>query len=304
MVRPARPGNPIHFRGTEVFQAALTYPHIDPIWFTIPLPFTDFGIPIRWYSLAYIGGIVVAWWYLLKLLKQPGAPMARRHADDLVTWVTIGIIAGGRLAYVLFYDFHRFFGPEGSLLDILRLWEGGMSFHGGAIGVSVALFLYTWKHKLSWLRVHDYIACTIPFGLFFGRIANFINGELWGRPSDLPWAMAFPTGGPVTRHPSQLYEAGLEGIVLFGILWFLFWRTDARAKPGFLVGAFLLCYGVFRFLVEFVRTPDPQLGVLDWGLTMGQTLCVPMILGGAYFLATAKGRRTRVEPISGPAPQQ
>lgn len=271
-------------------EAALTYPSIDPIWFSIPVPFTDRALPIRWYSLAYIGGIVVAWWYLLKMLAKPGAPMARRHADDLVTWVTLGIILGGRVGYVLFYDFARYFGPEGRLLDIFRLWEGGMSFHGGAAGVSIALFVYTWKHKLSWLRVHDYIACTIPFGLFFGRVANFINGELWGRATDVPWAMKFPTGGDVLRHPSQLYEAGLEGIVLFSILWFLFWKTDARYKPGLLVGTFMLGYGVFRFVVEYFREPDAQLGTLSWGLTMGQTLSSAMIVAGAYFVATA-GKR-------------
>jgi phosphatidylglycerol---prolipoprotein diacylglyceryl transferase len=275
-------------------EAALTYPSIDPVWFRIPLPFTETSLPIRWYSLAYIGGIIVAWWYLLKMLAKPGAPMARRHADDLVTWVTLGIILGGRVGYVLFYDFERFFGPEGHISDVFKLWEGGMSFHGGAAGVSIALLIYTWQQKLSWLRVHDYIACTIPFGLFFGRIANFINGELWGRATDVPWAMKFPTGGDVLRHPSQLYEAGLEGIVLFAILWYLFWKTDARYKPGLLVGAFMLGYGVFRFVVEYFREPDVQLGTLSWGLTMGQTLSTTMIVAGAYFVATA-GRRARAK---------
>jgi len=287
-----------------VFDIALTYPNIDPVWFSIPLPFTDASLPIRWYSLAYIAGIVVAWWYILKMLARPGAPMARRHADDLVTWVTLGIILGGRIGYVLFYDFARFFGPEGQLSDIFKLWEGGMSFHGGAAGVSIALFIYTWKHKLSWLRVHDYIACTIPFGLFFGRLANFVNGELWGRPTDVAWAMKFPTGGDVLRHPSQLYEAGLEGLVLFVILWFLFWKTDARYKPGLLVGTFMLGYGVFRFVIENFREPDAQLGILSWGLTMGQSLSTIMIVAGGYFVATAAGRRQRVEPVSGPDAQQ
>lgn len=287
-----------------MFEAALAFPNIDPVWFSIPVPFTDAALPIRWYSLAYIGGIIVAWWYLLKMLALPGAPMARRHADDLVTWVTLGIILGGRIGYVLFYDFERFFGPGGSVADAFKLWEGGMSFHGGAIGVSIALFAYTRQQKLSWLRVHDYIACTIPFGLFFGRIANFINGELWGRPADVPWAMVFPTGGDVLRHPSQLYEAGLEGILLFVMLWFLFWKTDARYKPGLLVGSFMLGYGLFRFFVEYFREPDAHLGTLSWGLTMGQTLSTTMIAAGLYFAASAAGRRRRVEPVVGPNAQQ
>ena len=276
-----------------MIEAALQYPNIDPVWFSIPLPGTDAELPIRWYSLAYIAGIVVAWWYLLKMIARPGAPLARRHADDLVTWVTLGIILGGRIGYVFFYDFERFFGPSGNLLDVLRLWEGGMSFHGGAIGVTIALGLYTWRQKLNWLRVQDYISCTIPFGLLFGRLANFINGELWGRPTDVPWAMQFPGGGDVLRHPSQLYEGALEGIVLFAILWWLFWKTDARLKPGLLVGVFMLGYGLFRFLIEYFREPDAQLGVLAWGLTMGQTLSTIMIVAGTWFTLTASRRALR-----------
>ncbi|MEO0499680.1 MAG: prolipoprotein diacylglyceryl transferase [Pseudomonadota bacterium] len=287
-----------------MFETVIDYPNIDPIWFTIPLPVDGFDIPIRWYSLAYIAGIVVAWWYLMKLIRRPGSPMAKRHADDFVTWVTVGIILGGRLGSVLFYTPERYFGPEGSVLNVLKLWEGGMSFHGGMLGVGLATVLYAWKEKLNFLRVWDYIACTIPFGLFFGRLANFINGELWGRPTDVPWAMVFPTGGPTPRHPSQLYEAFLEGPVLFAILWFLFWRTDARYDPGKLAGTFLMGYGAFRFAVEFVRTPDANLGFLALGLTMGQWLSLPMIILGLYLVGTAKGRRHRVEPIAGAAAQQ
>lgn len=283
-------------------QAALDFRTLglDPVWFSIPLPFTDSALPIRWYSLAYIAGILLAWWYLMRLIQLPGAPLAKRHADELVTWVTLGIILGGRLAYVVFYEPAKFFGPNGSLVEIVRLWEGGMSFHGGVIGVSLALILYTRKHKLDWLRIHDYIACTIPFGLGFGRVANFINGELWGRPTGSDWGIIFPAAPTAEpRHPSQLYEGFLEGPVLFLILWWLFYRTDARYYPGRLTGSFLLGYGIFRFIIEFFREPDRQLGVLDWGLTMGQTLCVPMILGGAYLLATSAGRRERVEPTAG-----
>jgi phosphatidylglycerol:prolipoprotein diacylglycerol transferase len=250
---------------------------------------------LRWYSLAYMAGIIIGWWYLLKLVSQPGAPMARRHADDLVFYATLGILLGGRLGYVLFYRPTYYLENPG---DILRLWDGGMSFHGGVIGTSLAIILMARKHGLDWLRVHDYVACCVPFGLFFGRLANFVNGELWGRATDVSWAIVFPSGGEIPRHPSQLYEAGLEGIGLFAILWFLFWRTDARYQPGRLVGSFLVGYGLFRFLVEFVREPDAR---LIGPLTTGQALTVPMIIGGAWLITTAKRRRVRVEPFAGTA---
>jgi phosphatidylglycerol---prolipoprotein diacylglyceryl transferase len=253
-------------------------------------------IKLRWYSLAYLAGILIGWWYLLRLIDRPGAPMARRHADDLVFYATLGVILGGRLGYVLFYRPEVYFADP---VQILRIWDGGMSFHGGVIGVTLGILWLARKHKLDWLRVHDYVACCVPFGLFFGRLANFVNAELWGRPTDVPWAIVFPNGGGVPRHPSQLYEAGLEGLLLFAILWFLFWKTEARYQPGKLVGTFLLGYGLSRFLVELVRQPDVGLENLPWGLTMGQTLTVPMILGGAWLIATAKGRRQRVEPIAG-----
>ena len=225
--------------------------------------------------------------------------MARRHADDLVFYATLGIILGGRIGYALFYA-PRLFESWG----ILRLWDGGMSFHGGMIGTSIGIILFARAHKLDWLRVHDYLACCVPFGLFFGRLANFVNGELWGKPTDVPWAIVFPRtvdgGLDPARHPSQLYEAGLEGIVLFAILWFAFWRTKARYEPGRLVGLFLLGYGLARFTVEFFREPDAQFsGFFADTLHMGQLLTLPMIIGGAYLIATAKGRRTRIEPIAG-----
>ena len=280
------------------------------------IAFTDLGLSpialdlgffqLRWYSLAYLAGIFIGYWYLLKLLKQPGAPMARRHADDLVFYAALGIILGGRLGYVLFYNLPYYLDRP---LEILKLWDGGMSFHGGVIGTSLGILYLSWKEKLQWLRVHDYVACCVPFGLFFGRIANFVNQELWGAQTDVPWAVRFvestpygPALGPA-RHPSQLYEAGLEGLALFAILWIMFWRTKARYEPGKLVGAFIFFYGIFRFGIEFIREPDAQLVEFAnaTGLHMGQWLTVPMILGGLYLMVTAKKRRERVEPIAGSA---
>jgi phosphatidylglycerol---prolipoprotein diacylglyceryl transferase len=259
---------------------------------------------LRWYSLAYLAGIFLGYWYLLKLIKQPGAPMARRHADDLVFYASLGVILGGRLGYVLFY--RPGFYLENPL-EIIKLWDGGMSFHGGVIGTSIGIIYLAWKEKLQWLRLHDYVACVVPIGLFTGRLANFVNAELWGAPTTVPWAVRFPEviAGVVTlgppRHPSQLYEAALEGILLFALLAIMFWRTRARYQPGMLVGAFLFFYGVFRFGVEFIREPDNHLRdfAAATGLHMGQWLCVPMILGGLYLMATAKGRRQRVESIAG-----
>jgi phosphatidylglycerol:prolipoprotein diacylglycerol transferase len=252
---------------------------------------------IKWYSLAYIAGILVGWWYLIRLLKAPGAPMGRRHADDLVFYATLGIILGGRLGYVIFYAPEMFVDP----IRIVKLWDGGMSFHGGVIGTTLAIILMCRRYGLNWLRVHDYVACCAPFGLFFGRIANFVNGELWGKPAELPWAIIFPNAGPLARHPSQLYEALLEGVVLFAILAWMFWRTRARYEPGKLVGAFLLGYGVFRFFIEYFREPDAQFAgtMFENVIHMGQVLCLPMIIGGIYLIATAKRRRERVEPIAG-----
>jgi phosphatidylglycerol:prolipoprotein diacylglycerol transferase len=265
---------------------------LDPILFEIG-PFA-----LRWYSLAYLAGILIGWWYLMKLIDRPGAPMARRHVDDLVFYATLGIILGGRLGYVLFYKPVYYLSNP---LEIPQLWDGGMSLHGGVLGTTAAILWLARKHKLDWLRIHDYVACCAPFGLFFGRIANFVNAELWGRTTDASWGIVFPNAGPLPRHPSQLYEAGLEGLLLFAVLWWLFWKTDARYQPGKLVGTFLLVYGLSRFAVEFFREPDSHLTWLaqQSGLSMGQWLTVPMILGGAWLIATAKGRRRRVEAIAG-----
>jgi phosphatidylglycerol:prolipoprotein diacylglycerol transferase len=261
---------------------------------------------LRWYSLAYLAGIFIGYWYLLKLIKQPGSPMARRHADDMVFYSALGIILGGRIGYVLFYNLSYYLANP---VDILKLWDGGMSFHGGMIGTTLGILYLARKEGLPWLRVHDYVACCVPFGLFLVRLANFVNHELWGAPTNVPWAIRFPeviaglTALGPPRHPSQIYEALLEGVVLFIILWWMFWKTQARYEPGKLVGAFLFFYGIFRFGIEFIREPDAQLvGFAQaTGLHMGQWLTVPMILGGLYLMWTAKKRRVRVEPTVGSA---
>ncbi len=279
---------------------AFTDLHLSPVLFSIG-PFD-----LRWYSLAYFAGIIVGYWYLLKLLKQPGAPLARRHADDLVFYAALGIIFGGRIGYVLFYNLPHYLAHP---LDIVKMWDGGMSFHGGVVGTSLGIFYFAFKQKLSWLRLHDYVACCVPFGLFFGRLANFVNQELWGAPTTVPWAIRFveytpfgPVLGP-PRHPSQLYEAALEGILLAAILGWMFWETQARYQPGKLVGAFIFFYGLFRFGLEFIREPDSQLSAFAQatGLHMGQWLSLPMILGGLYLMLTANKRRVRIEGTAGTA---
>ena len=271
--------------------------HVSPV--ALHLGFFE----LRWYSLGYLAGIFIGYWYLLKLIKQPGAPLARRHADDLVFYSSLGIIFGGRIGYVLFYNLGYYLQHP---IDILKLWDGGMSFHGGVVGTSLGILYLARREKLNWLRVHDYVACCTPIGLGLVRIANFINGELWGAVTTVPWAVRFPLimGQPLLgppRHPTQLYEAVLEGIVLFAILAVMFWKTKARYEPGKLVGAFILFYGLFRFGIEFIREPDSQLVgfAQSTGLHMGQWLSIPMIIGGVYLIATAARRRVRVEPIAG-----
>lgn len=268
---------------------------LDPVLFEIGF------FKLRWYSLGYLFGIILGYWLLLKLIAKPGAPMSRTHADDMILYATLGIILGGRIGYMLFYQPSILANP----LDIFKLWEGGMSLHGGTLGTLFAIWLHARKFKLSFLRVCDYIACCIPFGLFLVRIANFINGELWGHETDVAWAVIFDTSGEnaglVPRHPSQLYEATTEGLLMAAILWPLFWKTDVRYRPGFLFGMAALIYGISRFLIEFVREPDAHLAYLveSTGLSMGQWLTVPMILVGLYLVATAARRRQRVEPIAG-----
>ena len=239
---------------------------------------------LKWYSLAYLAGILLGYWQLSRMIKAPGAPMAQRHADDVFFYATLGIILGGRLGYTIFYAPELWSNP----VNVFKLWEGGMSFHGGLIGVLLAITWVAWKNKLPFLRQCDYISVCVPFGLLVGRLANFVNGELWGRvtESHVPWAMVFPGAGDLPRHPSQLYEAGLEGLVLAILLLFLFWRTDARWRPGVLVGVFAFGIALARFMVEFFREPDAQL--LDFaqrtGLSMGQWLTIPLMAVGLFFL--------------------
>ena len=250
-------------------------------------PGIDLGFfTLRYYSLAYLAGIVLGYWHLTRMVKAPGSPMAQRHADDLFFYCTLGIILGGRLGYALFYKPELFTGwtaTETISWDLLRLWDGGMSFHGGVIGTTLAIAWVAWRGSLSFIRVCDYIAVNVGFGMMFGRIANFINGELWGRPTDVPWAMVFPTGGPLPRHPSQLYEATLEGLVLFLVLTALI-RAGALKRPGFILGAFAFGYGVARAICEQFREPDPQLGFLWGGLTMGTLLSLPLMLAGLAIM--------------------
>lgn len=254
----------------------------------IDFGFEIFGAPIilRWYSLAYIFGIIVAYFHLLRMVKAPGAPMNRQHTEDLLFYCTLGVLLGGRLGYALFYkpelflDFsHGGWMPWG----LPRLWDGGMAFHGGVIGVLLALFWVARRNNLNWLRVADYIAVNVPFGMFFGRLANFVNGELYGRQSDVSWAMVFPTDPTgLARHPSQLYQAGLEGLAMMAIMLSLFWFTRARWKPGLLVGVFTIGIASARFINEFFRQPDAHLTefAASTGLSMGQWLSIPMILVG------------------------
>ena len=271
----------------------IAFPVFDPVAIS-------FGwIVIRWYALAYIAGIVIGWIYARSLVKKERlwggpAPITLVQLDDFVLWVTIGIIVGGRTGYVLFYN-PAFFIQHPA--EILQLWNGGMSFHGGFLGCVAAVMLFCRANGISILSLGDITTGVGPIGLFLGRLANFINSELWGRPADssVPWAMVFPTGGPLPRHPSQLYEAGLEGLLLFTILAVMI-RMGALKRPGLILGSFITIYALARITGEFFREPDPQLGFLWGGLTMGMLLSVPMIIAGAILIVMA-WRRKAPEPI-------
>jgi len=261
---------------------ALQFPNFDPVLVSIG-PFA-----IRWYALAYIVGILLGWVYGRGLIRAERhwsgpAPLTELDFDDFILWVTLGIVLGGRTGYVLFYNLPHFAAHPA---EIVQLWKGGMSFHGGFAGCVLAVVLFARWRRISILSLGDLTCAVAPIGLLLGRIANFINGELWGRPTDVPWAMVFPNGGPLPRHPSQLYEAGLEGLLLLGVLWIAI-RAGALRRPGLVVGLFASGYSIARTICEFFREPDVQLGYLWGGLTMGMMLSIPLLLTGAAFIVAA-----------------
>lgn len=256
-------------------QGYLTFPQIDPVLVQIG------PLAIRWYGLMYLIGFAFAMWLANRRADQPGSGWTKDQVSDLLFAGFLGVVIGGRIGYVLFYNFDLFLANP---LYLFKVWTGGMSFHGGLLGVITAMFWYGHKNGRTFFSIADFIAPLVPFGLGMGRLGNFINGELWGRVTDVPWAMIFPTGGPLPRHPSQLYEFLLEGVVLFIILNLFIHKPR---PTGAVSGLFLLCYGSFRFFVEFFRQPDAQLGFFDGWLTMGQILSTPMILLGAAILIWA-----------------
>ena len=261
---------------------AIPFPVFDPVLIQIG------PLAIRWYALAYIAGLLIGWRLARRLVQRPGWLPTADNMDDLLFYITLGVILGGRLGFVVFYHPVYFLTHP---LEIFAVWQGGMSFHGGLIGVLTAMFWFGRNNKLPFLELGDAVAVMTPIGLFFGRIANFINGELWGRVGDVPWAMVFPHGGPEPRHPSQLYEAALEGIVLGCVMWALVRRPRDPKHRGFLSGVFLVGYGLARFVVEFVRSPDAHLGLLGGFITMGQILSLPMILFGLFLITYARRER-------------
>jgi phosphatidylglycerol---prolipoprotein diacylglyceryl transferase len=287
----------------------------DPIqWTSLGLkPGIELGFfTLRFYSLAYLLGVIFAYWHTSKMLKAPGAPMAQRHADDLFFYCTLGVILGGRLGYALFYTggdtgipsaFTDFSGEGFVSWKLLRLWDGGMSFHGGLMGVTAAMAWVSWQGKLNFIRVVDYVSVGVPMGMLLGRLANFVNGELWGRVTDVPWAMVFPAADDLPRHPSQLYQAGLEGLAMLVIMLCLFWFTRARYRPGLLAGVFTLGMGISRFVNEYFREPDQQLAdlVVRTGLSMGQWLTIPLILTGLIVVIYALRKKPLASGATAPA---
>jgi phosphatidylglycerol:prolipoprotein diacylglycerol transferase len=265
--------------------SALPFPNIDPVLISIG------PLAIRWYALAYIVGILLGWLYARTLIRNDAlwrgrAPLTVANFDDFIIWVTFGIILGGRLGYVLFYNPAHF---AANPLEIVQVWGGGMSFHGGFAGCVIAVLLFARSAKIPVLSLGDLTCAVAPIGLFLGRIANFINGELWGRPTDVAWAFVFPGAGPLPRHPSQLYEAALEGLVLFIVLAIAV-RMGALKRPGLTIGLFAIVYALGRSFCEFFREPDPQLGFLWGGLTMGMLLSIPLFLAGIAFVWHAMRR--------------
>ena len=266
----------------------IPFPAINPVLLSIG------PLAVRWYALAYIVGIIAGWFYARAIIASErywggAAPLTVIDFDDFVIWITLGIILGGRIGYVLFYNLPHFAEHP---LQIFELWNGGMSFHGGVLGCFVAIYAFARRRRIPLLSLGDVTTAVAPIGLFLGRLANFINGELWGRPTEVPWAMIFPNGGPLPRHPSQLYEATLEGIVLFVVL-ALMVRAGALKRPGLVSGSFLLGYGIARVICEQFREPDVQLGFLWGGLTMGMILCIPLMLAGIGLLTYTLTREAK-----------
>ena len=266
--------------------AALPFPDIDPVIVRLG------PLAIHWYGLGYIVGILFGWWYSKRLLRNPRlwpggqAPMKPEDVDDFLVWAAVGIVLGGRVGYVLFYDLPRYLEDP---LDIFAIWQGGMSFHGGFLGTTLAMILFARSRGINVWSLFDVVAAGVPVGLGLVRLANFINSELWGRTTDVPWAFVFRNGGPMPRHPSQIYEAALEGLVLFLVLRLLTHHLLKLRSPGFVSGAFLAGYGLSRIFIEFFREPDVQLGYLAGGwLTMGMVLSTPMVLFGVWMMATAR----------------
>jgi phosphatidylglycerol---prolipoprotein diacylglyceryl transferase len=266
--------------------AILPFPEIDPVIFTIG------PLAVHWYGLAYVAGILLGWFYARRIAQNSSLwrndtpPLNMAQLDDFLLWAAGGIVLGGRLGYILFYDL-------GSVLQnpirAVEIWNGGMSFHGGLLGTTLAIVLFARRNAIPIWSMLDVVAAVVPIGLFFGRIANFINGELWGRLSSMPWAVVFPTGGPFPRHPSQLYEAFLEGVLLLIVLAYLVYRRKALKAPGFVTGIFVCGYAASRIFVEFFREPDAQIGYLAGGwLTMGMVLSLPMALAGIWAMARAR----------------
>jgi phosphatidylglycerol---prolipoprotein diacylglyceryl transferase len=288
----------------------IPFPDISPFVFSVDIGGSEYGL--RWYALAYIAGILFGWWTVLRAIRSPrlwagDPPLTAEQAERLLTWIILGVILGGRLGYVLFYDLPTYLADP---LQIIRVWEGGMSFHGGFAGVVIAAIWFCRREGIPMLPMGDLLAIAVPVGLMLGRLANFINAELWGRPTDMPWGVIFPGAaaqtcpqlvGACARHPSQLYQAALEGLLLAVVLIWLAFRRGWFKRPGALMGVFLAGYGIARFLVEFVRQPDAQfvsegnpigwaIHFGAWGLTMGQILSLPMIAVGLWFAFRARAQ--------------
>jgi phosphatidylglycerol:prolipoprotein diacylglycerol transferase len=269
----------------------MPFPNIDPVAFSIG------PLAVHWYGLAYVAGIMLGWFYARRLAanaslwKDGQSPITAVQLDDFLVWVAAGIVLGGRIGYILFYDMGA---VAANPIRAIEIWNGGMSFHGGFIGATIAMIIFARRNTIPVWSMFDTVAAVVPFGLLFGRIANFINGELWGRLSSAPWAVVFPTGGPFSRHPSQLYEAGLEGIILVLVLALLIFRFKALKVPGTIAGTFVVGYALCRIFVEFFREPDAQLGYLlgtNW-LTMGMILSLPMIAAGVWAILRARAAVT------------